>query len=209
MNRLPFFLATLLAGAVGCGGSVVAGTGGSGGATSTGTSTGTNTSSGTTGSVTCPATEPTAGACSGLPSGLQCTYGTSVRPECRDQWICESGSWTTTKGGCVQPPAGDCPTTQPSSTTVCATQGDVCTYGDTLCLCDSCVEGPCMAGATRWQCAAPPTTTGCPPAVPNDGTACTASGLECSYGYTCSQTGALVDCTDGVWVWNTMVACAG
>ncbi len=201
MQKLTSILAALLVGAVGCGGTVANGTGGSGGA-----STGTTTSTGTT--VECPAAEPSGGSCAGLPSGLRCTYGEAVRPECRDAWICTSGTWTVAETTCTQPPSGDCPLLQPASTATCPTQGDVCVYGSDLCVCDACAGGPCMAGPSKWLCSAPPTTAGCPAVVPNDGTACGASGVECTYGFPCAQSGTVVDCTAGVWVWNMMIACA-
>jgi hypothetical protein len=201
---------TVLTLAAGCGSSVV-GTGGSGG-TSTGsgtqsTATGTqSTGTGTPGG--CPAAEPTGGSCVGLPSGLACTYGSSVRPECRDQWSCASGNWEAPGNVCAMSPI--CPAAQPSASTVCQPSnpsGDVCTYGDTICLCAQCV-GLCTTPPIKWQCSPPPTTPGCPSIAPNEGTPCTSNGLACTYGNPCSQSGAATQCMNDVWAW-VPVACPG
>ncbi len=85
--------------------------------------------------------------------------------------------------------------------------GDVCTYGDTICSC-GCAGGFC-GNPIFWQCSDPPVTPGCPAVVPNDGTPCAAEGVECNYGDVCSQSGALVQCTGGLWKWDTMIACGG
>jgi hypothetical protein len=34
-------------------------------------------------------------------------------------------------------------------------------------------------------------------------------GAQCTYGNVCSASGAQVDCIDGLWQWNMMIACAG
>ncbi len=218
MNKLhlglPAFAAVVAL--VACGGSVVdQSTGGSGTGAGAGTGAGTsagNSTTGAGGSVAqgpCPVAEPTeASACTGVPDQFRCTYGESVRPECRDVWICSGGAWTTTKGECVQPPPGDCAATQPGPQTVCANMGDVCTYGDTICEC-GCGGGIACEPPVSWACSGPPTTPGCPAAVPNDGTPCGAAGVECTYGDPCTQSGALVSCTSGLWLWNTMIACGG
>jgi hypothetical protein len=66
-----------------------------------------------------------------------------------------------------------------------------------------------MSPPIEWQCAGPPTTAGCPPVVPNDGTPCSDEGVMCTYGLICSMSGALVSCKNGLWLWNTMIACGG
>jgi hypothetical protein len=202
MDKLIFLLsATVLL--IGCGSVTIGGTGTSTGSGGAGGSTGTHT-----GVPSCPAMEPIGGqSCAGLPAGLRCTYGTSVRAECRDVWICNGGIWSTTKGVCPMPPPADCGSAQPSPGTVCPTMGDVCTYGDTICICNQCPDGLCMAPPVKWSCAGPPSTPGCPPVVPNDGTACSTNGLTCAYGFPCGQAGIQVECTGGTWVWDTMMAC--
>ncbi len=218
MNKLNLGLLSLVAVAA-CGGTVVSnGAGGAGGAGTTGTTT-TSTSTTTTSTTgtgaggatsgSCPATEPTtAGAsCAGVPDQLRCTYGDSVRPDCRDAWVCSGGLWTTNHSVCVEPPAGVCGAAQPPAETVCPGMGDVCTYGDDICYC-GCSGGLC-AVPYLWQCSGSPTVAGCPPVVPNDGTACSVEGADCVYGAVCSSAGAEVSCTDGRWLWNLEVVCAG
>lgn len=187
---LPFAAAL-----VACGSSVDTSTGGS-------TSTGTNTGGGA--SISCPAAIPSGGTCTTAEEGLRCTYGDSVRPECRTDYTCTSGGWATTKNFCE--PSLDCGTTDPTEGSACTTEG-VCEVGNDICVCTACAGGPCMPSPT-WSCAKPPTTAGCPATVPNDGTSCTTEGLNCSYGLICAQSGAMVDCKNGRWTWNMLIACA-
>lgn len=199
-----------------CGGSVQTGTGGAGGSGNTGTSnnsTGTSTLTGndTTSAGTgvpggCPVAEPTNGSsCAGVMDGRQCTYGQSTRPECRDVWMCKGGMWNTTGSLCAMPI--DCGTTEPSMGTVCPNEGEVCVFGSDICVCSSCPGGPCMAPPPKWTCAGPPTTAGCPSIAPNNGTACFQSGLSCTYGFPCGSSGVTAECKDGVWTWDSTVAC--
>jgi hypothetical protein len=116
----------------------------------------------------------------------------------------------TTNGACIMPPPGACGPTEPTQGTTCmgsVGSDTVCVYGATMCLC-GCAGGFCGMPFT-WSCSAPPTNSGCPAVVPNDGTACAAEGVECAYGDPCTATGSIVDCTKGVWKWNTMIACGG
>jgi hypothetical protein len=204
------FLLTLGAG---CGSSVVTGTGGTGTGTQSTSTTGTqSTSTGTTSTGTgtpggCPAAEPTGGSCAGLQDGLECTYGSSVRPECRDQWTCASGQWEEAGTACAM--TTTCGTTEPTAGSVCQPSGaggDVCTYGNTICICDACTGGLCTSGPIMWLCVLPPATPGCPAVAPNEGAPCTSNGLECTYGKLCSISGVETQCTNGVWTWPP-VAC--
>ena len=214
-NRHVFVVSAVvaLACAASCGGSVITGGSGSGGNGTTGAGAGaTGSGAGTT---TAPSgwprpRSPAAAPCAGFPAGLRCTYGDSVQPECRDVMTCLNGQWLADKTGatCAPPAPGACPG-GPAAGQVCGTQGLVCTYADTFCLCDECAGGPCMAPPTTWQCASPPATAGCPAAVPNDGTPCGAEALMCTYGFPCTPTGAVVGCAGGAWKWNTMIACGG
>jgi hypothetical protein len=194
------------AGATGTGAST---TGTGAGTTGTGASTTGTGASGTGGSVgtsSCPGSEPTEGAsCAGAPAELRCTYGASVRPECRSVWLCTAGSWTTTHSACA-PTGNDCGTTEPAPQTVCTTMGDLCVYGDSICYC-GCGGGPACISPIDWKCADPPTTPGCPAVVPNDGTPCTADGVQCTYGTTCTPSGAQLSCTGGRWFWNLNIPC--
>jgi hypothetical protein len=209
MLRLPLLLTlSALVGLAACGGNVVAeGTGGDG---TGGNGTGANGTGGSTTSsvMSCPSVEPSAGgSCAAEAAGFACTYGDSVRPECRNLYVCNEGMWEATGSACVSPPAGDCPASQPSAQTTCANMGDVCTYGDTICAC-SCGGGACIP-PIAWLCTPPPTTSGCPAVVPNDGTPCSVPGVQCTYGNVCSISGAQVTCTSGLWSWDMMIACAG
>jgi hypothetical protein len=230
MDKLLFPVA--LAGLVACGGSVIregagaspttgtganttTGTGadttvGSGASTTTGSGASTGVGGGTSGGP-CPLAVPPLGAsCAGVPDQFRCTYGDSVRPDCRNVRICSGGGWTTANVGCAMPPPGACPASEPSPGMPCTGtvgQDFVCTYGDAICGC-GCGGGFCGVPFT-WQCTDPPITPGCPATVPNDGTACSAATLECVYGDPCSPAGAIVDCTNGLWKWNTMIVCGG
>jgi hypothetical protein len=189
--------------AAGCGSTVSTGgtsssNGGGGGNTSTTTGGG---------SGLCPPADPTGQSCAGFPSPFQYTYGDSVRPECRQTVVCVDATWEAMGGTCVKPPPDMCGGTQPADGTVCTGEGNVCTFDNTICICSSCSGGPCMAPPPKWQCAPPPSTPGCPPVVPNDGTACSMNGLSCTYGIICSPSGVQVDCKNGAWLWNQNVAC--
>jgi hypothetical protein len=57
---------------------------------STGSSSGASSGGGGAGgssTVACPTTEPVAGAACEGSSASPCTYGDSVRPDCRDRWL--------------------------------------------------------------------------------------------------------------------------
>src|SRR5262249_41252874 len=153
--------------------------------------------------------QPVEGSLCNIPTNYFCTYGDSVRPDCRTAWTCsDGGSWFQTQSTCLEPPPGECPGVQPSAQSVCPSQGDVGTYGGTICLCGACAGGPCMLPPAKWQCAPPPSTAGCPPVVPNGGSACSADGLTCTYGFPCSSTGVQVTCMFGAWQWRTDLICA-
>jgi hypothetical protein len=202
MNKRPFWIFLLSLSPLACGNVVVSE--GTGGGTSSGPSSVTSGGSGTT---FCPAVEPAGGSCV-APEGQRCTYGEQVRPECRHDWTCSNGAWATTKSVCLSPPADHCNFTEPPSG-VCGQEGDICVVGAaTICQCSSCFGGPCMAPPPKWACSGPPAMPGCPAIVPNDGTACSAEGLECAYGNPCSGSGAFAICKAGKWLWDLQIACA-
>jgi hypothetical protein len=208
--NLPAKLALALVPLAACGVNVTVD--GTGGSTTTGTPTTGTTPSGTTtvtGTGPCPASEPAGGeSCAGVPDPFNCSYGSSVRPECRDLWTCSGGTWTTAKTACVDPPPGACPASEPGTGVTCGTgTGDVCVYGETLCYC-GCYGGDFCGAPYQWVCAPPPTTTGCPAVAPNAGTPC--SGLlQCVYGAVCSPDEAVATCTLGFWQWSANLACGG
>jgi hypothetical protein len=182
---LPFLFWSLAA----CSGSVEVSSGGSSG------SGGSGGSGASSGGPVCPAEEPIGQACD-VPA-VRCTYGDSVRPECRNDWTCLNGQWTTTKSVCLEPAM--CPAAMPEGGSDCSPQGDVCTYDATICECNACSGGPCMPFPV-WSCHSPP-GSGCPVIVPNDGSACDDPSLVCTYGEPCGLSGATVQCTDGAWLW--------
>jgi hypothetical protein len=153
------------------------------------------------GKVRCPDAEPTAGdACA---SALKsCMYGDSVRPDCRRVWSCDGGAWKAPAPmSCTQPVA--CPSAEPVEGPPCAHANDICTYGDSMCICEDCSEPGCSGPSPVWVCAGPP-GGGCPDRVPNLGSACSDEGRSCSYwGGSCRTIdGAEAICTHGEWEWG-------
>lgn len=148
----------------------------------------------------CPAGEPSPdAACS--PVGIACTYGDSVRPECRSLWLCTANGFAHVSEDCNAPPSGLCPSSPATLSGDCPDPGAVCAFDDgTICSCSLCHGGPCHVTAS-WGCVAPPSTAGCPPIAPNEGTACSPESLECDYGDACSGSGAHARCTGGTWSW--------
>lgn len=177
--------------------------------TSTGPGTTTSTGTGTMPAVSpCPPTVNGFTSCAGVPPGFQCTYGNETRPDCRHVAQCLDGTWKPVATGCGTSMA--CGASQPTAGSVCSATGSVyaaCDYGDVICVCDVCANGPCMAPPIDWLCAGPPTTAGCPPLVPNDGTTCDAEGVKCTYGFVCTLSGAQVSCTNGLWLWQPLTPC--
>lgn len=167
----------------------------------------------------CPTAAPSGGE-SCAPAGTSCTYGTDIQPGCRDHWECQSGQWTSVPfDDCNDLVPGDCPSTMPTSGSECASTPlmTLCefTAESTMCACTNmdCSGGPCQTlDPPEWRCAGPPTESGCPAVVPNEGTACEQEGLECPYlGGPCGSVGMLhglkVTCADGVWVWGGEEPC--
>lgn len=187
MNKRPFWIFALALSPLACGSVVVPGDGSE--------------------TSLCPVKQPEGGNCD-APDGLRCTYGAQVRPECRREWTCSDGQWATPLSVCLSPPADHCAFTEPPSGE-CMQEGDVCVVeAATICQCSACFgDGPCMVPPPVWQCSGPPMTSGCPAIVPNDGSACTSEGLECTYGNVCSASGALARCKAGKWLWETQIAC--
>ncbi len=211
MHRFGLFASSILSlPLLACGGTVQVGAGGAGAGTSTsGTSVSTSTGPGSTASggvmSPCPAALPT-GACA--IEGLACSYGTDPRHECRDASECTQGQWVVHHAACSPPSGGDvCGGAPPAAGSVCAIDGDFCAYGDgTMCGCSACSGGgPCMAPPPHWQCSTP--ATGCPSALPNEGTTCAPEGRDCVYGQPCGVSGVETKCVQGLWVWLPGQAC--
>jgi hypothetical protein len=155
----------------------------------------------------CPPDEPADGApCPAL--NLACGFGDSPRPECRHLWSCTNQGWREAQGSCADL-TSFCPAAQPDGS-VCTpindpSQNGYCAYaGDVLCLCP-CV-GTRACGPGNWVCHSPPTTDGCPATAPNLGSACSAQGLQCSYGDPCDGYGTDLYCRAGTWQ-HGFVAC--
>ena len=156
------------------------------------------------GSAMCPASEPNQGDPCAL--GINCSYGSSVRPDCRHRWSCLAGGWNAISLTCPQAPVGYCPAQQPmASSCVPMTNPNEragCEYpGNVYCQC-TCPNSGANAGCApmeQWVCYGPPTTPGCPPVVPNLGTVCTVQGTQCAYGDPCNVGGLAVYCEAGIW----------
>jgi hypothetical protein len=115
---------------------------------------------------------------------------------------------TTPDPSCSMPPS-ECPPTQPQNgITQCTNMGLSCAYGSTLCLCDACADGPCMVPPVKWQCTKAEGPPSCPATAPNEGTACSTEGEQCTYGFPCSGSGANAECMSGAWVW-VVTPCPG
>lgn len=157
--------------------------------------------------ASCPTAIPKDGApCTPPPTDF-CEYGNGVNLSCRVHAQCQGGKWQVGLTGCPPTPGpgqAGCPVDLKANASDCATEGLVCDMGGgSSCLCSSCT-GPCSTQAT-WHCAEAP-SGGCPKTAPNVGQACGKAGQSCSYGVTCTSTGATRVCKDGVWTDET-VAC--
>jgi hypothetical protein len=163
------------------------------------------------GSAACPFAPPSHDDPCTTPStslnvGEHCTWGDDPRPECRTTAVCGSEStWRVTSPNevaCATPPLPEgCETPAPTAGTECSDATLACWYEDgQRCWCSECEGGTqypvCRTiDPPQWACATPP--DGCPPLIPQAGSACTTPGLSC--GPSCETE---VVCEDGVWVWR-------
>ncbi len=200
--RTGFGVALLaLAAVTGCSGKTsTSGTGGSGGSTG----------------FSCPAAPPADGsactppqtdASSGLGSdAAHCSWGDDPRPACRTLALCKADrTWSVTQPnatGCATPalPAS-CPASPPSSGSTCSDKISCWYDSGTRCWCSDCKGGTqypiCQTiNPPEWACAAP--SSGCPAKIPQAGTPCTTTGIDC--GPDCELS---VVCEGGVWTWKT------
>jgi len=160
--------------------------------------------------VRCPMAEPQEGA--PCPGRLDCTYGDSLRPDCRRMFVCQDGSrgettptvWSS-RPSCRPPPPDFCPINPPASER-CVPIADPnerapCEYPpDVVCSCP-CHLSPSAPGCDlnqKWKCYDPPAEPGCPPSVPNLGSSCT-QGIRCEYGDPCEGWGMVTFCRGGLW----------
>jgi hypothetical protein len=155
----------------------------------------------------CPASIPTnKGACPKI--GLVCAYGDDPRPQCRTSATCTNTGWEIGLTGCPPPPTVTCPATATAAEgQSCTKEGAICTYsgGTVVCGCSACAGGPCGTNPT-WHCAQPPIDGRCPKLMPNLGTTCTVSGVECDYGSCSAGTIAGRKCDGTIWV-DVPMAC--
>lgn len=120
----------------------------------------------------------------------RCWYGDDVRPECRLEIRCETGTWNTTND-CNCAPADDpqCPADASGTPPTCV--------AGTPLLCQFADGRHCGCVGTVWTC--PPTPPGCPNLAPNAGQPCPNDGLECSYGDCALSTAIQINCDGDTW----------
>jgi len=151
----------------------------------------------------CPETPPTDGAECSNPD-LWCGYGTDLRADCREMYVCESdGIWTLRKGAdyqCTQPADNACPQA-PIPGASCSLIDAGVAYGGIVCEYDGFVLCTCSfeQRIMQWQCFDPPGNSRCPPVLPNYGEGCDIQALNCTYGDPCLPSGATVFCRRGAW----------
>lgn len=176
--------------------------------TEEGPSDGPSSQQGSTTLAECPPVPPSEGGECDAAQAL-CTYGDSVRAECRERWRCTGSSgWRLEPTECPEvpdaycpdvPPDGDCTPLDALGNQVEFQDGEIaCTYADsTVCVCRDCSDEAC-AGGPNWECIHPPEDLDCPTGAPNIGQPCEVQGLVCDYGDPCVS-GALRMCREGVW----------
>jgi hypothetical protein len=181
---------------------VIAGTTSTGGSSAgTGSVAGAAGTAGTNGGpnvdLVCPKSQPSNG---GLcKDGLQCTYGTDLRPQCRNSTQCTGGKWTVNK------PA--CPDMHACEGVIVGKQCDpnaaACALGDTgvFCVCAECGNASCASQYT-WACAGSGGGQTCPKAVPNLGQTCVNPDAKCPYSSCDTGSPVTASCTTGFWSWE-------
>src|SRR5690606_35081088 len=104
--------------------------------------------------------------------GSVCTYGNAGRLECRVRLTCSGGSWMAASACTPDYPSTEC-SADASVGGACQMEGERCAG----------VNGrECICVMNAWNCDAPVVNQpGCPPLVPNTGTACDADGTLCQY----------------------------
>jgi hypothetical protein len=210
--RYSTFAACLLPLLAACGGTITGGPGndsgtGSDGGTGSDSGTGSDTGTGTDGQpppASCPTDPPTAGA-SCTDNGLECEYGTNPNVECNKTFTCAGSLWTSPSSTPPCPPADDCPPAYITSgkNEQCSMSDEdlTCSYAQGTCICS---EGSLPeVGGPYWNCI--PATSSCPSPRPRLGSACSDEGTQCDYG--ACEGGIAIECKDGVWQQNNMVAC--
>jgi hypothetical protein len=137
-----------------------------------------------------------------------CTYGTSPRPECRNQAICTNGNWQVSMANpanCPPPATTGCPTAAPpagSGVGSCAAAGSYCDYPGEECFCQG-IPG----SSGNFICSDPTNIPAapCPMLLPNAGTDCGTVDATCVYPCAASFYNKKVTATctsGGVWKWD-------
>ena len=144
----------------------------------------------------CPSSPPANGdACSS--SGLVCEYGSSWDPQCNAVFTCNGdGTWHEQLPG-VCPTSTGCPTTIPTSGTMCPAMNEECDYLTGTCFCVLGCGGPPPPPDLphHWSCDV--MKAGCPWPRPDIGNTCATEGQECDYVTCCA--GIILTCGGGLW----------
>jgi hypothetical protein len=140
----------------------------------------------------------------------ECTFGAEPRYSCRPDLACVDGGWALQRAAlapvypCAAPPAESCPETFDAAVGAgCGAPGAVCSFGSRSCVCTVCTGG-CPENAdggvpVTWECDPAPSSSACPSATPNLGTACSTDELTCTFGNCAAGTWIEAKCVDAVW----------
>ena len=143
-------------------------------------------------SPVCSEAAPTQGTACSI-DATYCEYG------CGDVVICASGKWS----GAVnvgssslchpRPNSAGCPATRSGITpnATCENDGDICTYADGTCQCNS-PQAPAPGSVNTWFCGPEPR---CPMPRPRLGSSCSTPDQQCDY----QVCGSSQQCKGGAW----------
>ena len=143
--------------------------------------------------------------------GATCEYGTSADRQCNSVLVCEGaahfGAWALRPSDTCF--ASACPIGadvasldgEPCSLDMdggAAAESDeaICNMTDGTCACTTGHDGS-TRHERRWVCVRP--LSDCPPGRPLQGRACS-GGLWCDYGSCTSKRGAVMECSNGIWL---------
>lgn len=150
--------------------------------------------------ASCPAQEPEPGA----PCTTGCAYPVDAGILCSQLYSCTGNGFDNGSRQCMTPLGPGCPATPGSieaaveAGTSCNQDAPPCAYGREVCQCSVFSIGP--DASTGWSCF--DIAADCPASPPLEGTACSPSGHQCSYGANqCAARGfGFFLCKCGVWV---------
>ena len=116
---------------------------------------------------------------------MSCSYGTDLRPTCRDTAVCNGSNWTVAAANCT---ALEACTLNPGDACDANATPD-CALGDLFCTCAGTIQCS-IAGSLD-----------CPTVFPNAGTSCSlGDNVTCSYN-SCNVGWQLALCSGSVWFW--------